>query len=97
MNQTLTTLTNAMLEDSKLPKSFWGDALTTTAYITTQSPAEGIKGKVPYEILFGRCTDLTILQRFGCPAYALISKAKRTRKFQLHAQKTILIGYTYGQ
>src|SRR5438445_9705548 len=75
MNQTLTTLANAMLEDSKLPKSFWGDALTTAAYITARSPAEGIKGKVPYEVLFGRRTDPTILRRFGCPAYALIPKA----------------------
>ena len=97
MNQTLTTLANAMLEDSKLPKSFWGDALTTTAYITAWSPTEGIKGKVPYEVLFGRRTDPTILQRFGCPAYALIPKAKRTGKFQPHAWKTILIGYIYEQ
>src|SRR5947209_8125772 len=57
MNQTLTTLANVMLEDSKLLKSFWADALTTAAYITAWSPTEGIKGKVPYEVLFGRCTD----------------------------------------
>ena len=61
MNQTLTTLTNAMLEDSKLPKSFWADALTTATYITAWSLTEGIKRKVTYEVLFGRCTNPTIL------------------------------------
>ena len=34
MNQTLTTPANAMLEDSKLSKSFWADALITAIYIT---------------------------------------------------------------
>ena len=97
MNQTLITLTNAILEDSKLPKSFWADALTTATYIIAQSPTEGIKRNVPYEVLFGRHTNPTILQRFGCLAYALIPKTKRTRKFQPHARKTILIDYTNGQ
>ena len=34
MNQTLSTLVNAMLEDSKLPKSFWTDAISTATYVT---------------------------------------------------------------
>ena len=34
MNQTLSTLANAMLEESKLPKSFWADAMATAAYVT---------------------------------------------------------------
>ena len=34
MNQTLSTLANTMLEESKLPKSFWADAMATAAYGT---------------------------------------------------------------
>ena len=34
MNQTLATLANTMLEESKLPKSFWADAMSTAAYIS---------------------------------------------------------------
>lgn len=79
------THANAMLEDSKLPKSFWADAMTTAAYIMAQSPAEGINGKVPYEILFSRHVDPTVLWRFSYLAYALVPKAKRARKFQPHA------------
>ena len=52
MNQTLSTLANTMLEESKLPKSFWADAMATAAYVTTRSPASGIDGKVPYQVLF---------------------------------------------
>ncbi|EGN91205.1 hypothetical protein SERLA73DRAFT_80909 [Serpula lacrymans var. lacrymans S7.3] len=45
-----------MLHDSKLPKSFWVDAMQTAAYITARSPASGLHGKTPYEILFKRRT-----------------------------------------
>ena len=34
MNQALATPANTMLEESKLPKSFWADAMSTTAYIS---------------------------------------------------------------
>ena len=55
MNQTtLSTLANTMLEESKLPKSFWADAMATAAYVTAQSPASGIDGNVPYQVLFNQ-------------------------------------------
>ena len=34
MNQTLSTLAKTMLEESKLPKSFWADAMATAVYVT---------------------------------------------------------------
>ena len=43
-----------MLEESKLPKSFWADAMATAAYVTARSPADGLKGGTPYEALFNR-------------------------------------------
>jgi transposase InsO family protein len=76
MNQTLSTLANTMLEESKLPKSFWADAMTTAAFVTGRSPADGIGGKTPYEVLFNRRADSGIFRSFGCPAYALIPKDK---------------------
>src|SRR5438445_13561385 len=97
MNQTLATLTNTMLEESKLPKSFWADAMETAAYVTGCSPASAISGKTPYEQLFQQNVDPTIFRPFGCPAYAWIPKDKRGGKFRSHARKAIMIGYMYGQ
>ena len=54
MNQTLSTLANTMLEESKLSKSFWADAMATAAYVTARSSASGIDGKVPYQVLFNQ-------------------------------------------
>ena len=81
MNQTLATLTNTMLEESKLPKSFWADAMDTAAYITGRSPASTISRKTPYEQLFNRNVDPTLFCPFGCPTYAWIPKDKHGGKF----------------
>ncbi|EGN90990.1 hypothetical protein SERLA73DRAFT_43314, partial [Serpula lacrymans var. lacrymans S7.3] len=56
---------------------FWVDAMQTAAYITARSPASGLHGKTPYEILFKRRVDPTLFRPFGCQAYALIPKDKR--------------------
>ena len=60
MNQTLSTIANTMLEESKLPKSFWADAMATAAYVTARSLADGLKGGTPYEALFNRHVNPTL-------------------------------------
>ena len=49
-----------MLEESKLPKSFWADVMATVAYVTAWSPADGLKGETPYEALFNRHVNPTL-------------------------------------
>ena len=66
MNQMLSTLANAMLEESKLPKSFQADAMATTAYVTAWSPTSGTNGKVPYQVFFNQSVDPTSFWLFGC-------------------------------
>ena len=67
MNQTLSTLANTMLEESKLPKSFWADAMATAAYVTARSPASGIDGNIPSQVLFNRQVDPTVALGNSCP------------------------------
>ncbi|KAG2076316.1 hypothetical protein BDR04DRAFT_1003817 [Suillus decipiens] len=86
-----------MLEESKLLKSFWVYAMSTTAYITGCSPAAGIKGKTPYEMLFNWNADPSFFHPLGCPAYALIPKNKCAGKFHPKGHKVIMIGYMHGQ
>jgi hypothetical protein len=47
MNQTLAFLANAMLEESKLPKSFWNYTMATAAYITGRTLTMALSGKNP--------------------------------------------------
>ena len=74
MNQTLATLANSMLEGSKLPKSFWADAMSTAADISVQSLTSTLGGKVPYQVFFNRQVNPTLFRPFGCLAYAHIPK-----------------------
>ena len=97
MNQTLSTLANAMLEDSKLPKTFWTDAMSTATYVTARSPSSALSGGVPYQVLFNRKVNPTLFRPFGCLAYALIPKEHHGGKFKSHGQRCIILGYTYGQ
>ena len=97
MNQTLANHSTAMLIDAKLPKSFWTDAMLTAAFMTARTPAAGLKGKSPYEVLYGQKVDSSWYRPFGCTAYALIPKDKRGGKFSSKGRKSILLGYTFGK
>ena len=92
INGTIATHALAMLIDSGLPKSFWGYALQTAAYLHCRSPASGLKGKTPYEKLFGCTVDPSMFRPFDCVAYAHIPKDKHSGKFDSKAQKAIMIG-----
>lgn len=99
VNQTLVNQTVAMLIESGLPKSFWADAMQTAAYVMCRSPAKGLKGRTPYQTLFGeqRKIDTSFFHPFGCPAYALIPKDQRKGKFAPKGRKCIFLGYEYGK
>ncbi|KIK73364.1 hypothetical protein PAXRUDRAFT_79295, partial [Paxillus rubicundulus Ve08.2h10] len=68
-------LANTMLEESRLPKSFWADAMATATYITARSPTSTLHGENPYQTLFCRCIDATIFRPF---AYKLLDVERRT-------------------
>lgn len=97
MNQNLTNMATAMLIDSNLPKSYWTDAMSTSAFIIARTPATGLKGQNPYTAAFNRPVDASWFKPFGCPAYALIPKDKRNGKFGPKGIKSIFLGYTAGK
>ena len=99
MNHTMSALANTMLEESKLPKSFWANAMAIAAYVTVLSPASGIDGNIPYQVLFNQQVDPTLFRPFGCPAYVYTyTKGTMWRKI-LIIQKEMYHDwvYIYGQ
>lgn len=42
MNRTLVETVRAMLSDSKLPKKFWAEALSTASYVRNWSPTNAV-------------------------------------------------------
>ena len=71
-----------MLADSKLPHSFWTEALSTYAYLRNRSPTKLLSGITPYEAWYGTKPNISSLCVFGCSAYAHVPKVER-RKLDL--------------
>lgn len=77
MNRTLVEMVRSMLSDSKLPKKFWAEALSTASYIRNRSPTNAVEGMTPYEVLKGRKPNVKHLRIFGCDAFVHVPKDER--------------------
>lgn len=93
MNQTMCYNTMAMLIESKLPKSFWTEAMQTATFLIAHRPSSSNGGESPWTRMTGRRVDPTLWKPFGCPAYAHIFKAQHNGKFGNKAHKSIMLGY----
>ena len=77
---------------SNLSISFWGDCAQCAVHIINRMPLDVLKGKTPYEILFGKKPDYSHLKVFGCLCF--VSTLKKDRhKFMQRALKGVFIGY----
>ena len=92
LNRTLIEGICTMLADSKLPHSFWAEALSIYAYLRNHSPTKLLSGITPYEAWYGTKPNVGSLRIFGCSAYAHVPKVER-RKLDLKARKCIMLGY----
>ena len=78
-----------MLLDSKLPKRYWGEAISTAVYLKNWSPVKALK-KTPFEMWHGKKPKLNHLRVFGSGAYAHVPlRAKLDSK----TRKCIMVGY----
>ncbi|KAL0342024.1 UNVERIFIED_CONTAM: Retrovirus-related Pol polyprotein from transposon TNT 1-94 [Sesamum calycinum] len=60
MNITLLEKVRCMLISSGLPKSFWGEALVTAAYLINRSPSVPLNGKIPESVWTGHAVDISL-------------------------------------
>uniref|UniRef100_A0A0A9X817 Retrovirus-related Pol polyprotein from transposon TNT 1-94 n=1 Tax=Lygus hesperus TaxID=30085 RepID=A0A0A9X817_LYGHE len=96
LNRTLMNKTRALLFDSSMEKSFWGEALlTSSTYLLNRSPTNALIGVTPAEKWFGKKPNLKNLQIFGATAY--FKDLNRLKKLDSRSKKGILVGYCpYG-
>jgi hypothetical protein len=67
---TLLDKSRCMLFGAGLPKSLWGEAVMTAAYIVNRSPSSALEFKTPEQVWSGKVPDLSHLKVFGCTAFA---------------------------
>ena len=92
MNRTLEESIRSMLSESKMPKQFWAEALSTATYLRNLSPTKAVKDITPYEAWSSIKPDVQHLRVFGSICYAHIHKTER-QKLDPKSRKAMLLGY----
>lgn len=92
-NRTLLDKGRALIADSNLPKTFWGQAILTAAYLKNRMPSNSIDNCTPYYLKFGEDPDLKQLRIFGCSAYMLVPSVHR-KKLDDKSKRMIFVGYS---
>ena len=91
LSERLTT----MLDESRLPKAFWGEGLGTLVHVWNRCPTDAAKGRTPYQLWTGTKPDVSHLRVWGCTAYVHIQKDKR-EGLGSDMEKCVFIGYAEG-
>lgn len=91
-NRTIIEKARSMLKDSKLPLSYWGEAVNTAIYLKNRMPTQSLNNMIPEELWTKKKVNLSHLRVFGCEAHVLIPKEKRA-KLDSKTQTCIFVGY----
>ncbi|GJZ36401.1 ribonuclease H-like domain-containing protein [Tanacetum coccineum] len=73
-----------MLADSKLPTTFWAEAINTACYVQNN--------KTPYELFLGRKPALSFMRPFGC-LVTILNTIDHLGKFDGKSDKWFFVGY----
>ncbi|GJY34587.1 putative ribonuclease H-like domain-containing protein, partial [Tanacetum coccineum] len=91
-NRTLIEAARTMLADSKLPTTFWAEAVNTACYVQNRVLVTKPHNKTPYELFLGRKPALGFMRPFGCPV-TILNIIDHLGKFDGKADKGFFVGY----
>ncbi|GJS61910.1 ribonuclease H-like domain-containing protein [Tanacetum coccineum] len=92
-NRTLIEAARTMLADSKLPTTFWAEAVNTACYVQNRVLVIKPHNKTPYELFLGRKPALSFMRPFGCPV-SILNTIDPLGKFNRKADEGFFIGYS---
>ncbi|GJX40434.1 putative ribonuclease H-like domain-containing protein [Tanacetum coccineum] len=92
-NRTLIEAARTMLADSKLPTTFWAEAVNTACYVQNRVLVIKPHNKTPYELFLGRKPALSFMRPFGCPV-TILNTIDHLGKFDGKADEGFFIGYS---
>ncbi|CAL8081534.1 unnamed protein product [Prunus armeniaca] len=85
-------MNRTMLSHAKLPKSFWGKALTTAVDLINLSPSAPLNSDVPNKFWSGKDVFYNHLTVFGCRVFIHIPKDEIS-KLDMKSKECIFVGY----
>lgn len=91
-NRSIVERARSMLEEAKLSKKYWAEAVNTSVYLKNRCPTRAVRGMTPEEAWTDRKVDLSYLKVFGCRAFMHVPKQKR-KKFDPKTKELLFVGY----
>nr|GEZ70572.1 retrovirus-related Pol polyprotein from transposon TNT 1-94 [Tanacetum cinerariifolium] len=92
-NRTSIEAARTMLDDSKLPTTFWAEAVNTACYVQNRVLVVKPPNKTPYELFRGRSHALSFMKPFGCHV-TIFNTLDYLGKFNGKANEGYFIGYS---
>ncbi|GJV72629.1 putative ribonuclease H-like domain-containing protein [Tanacetum coccineum] len=92
-NMTLIEAARTMLADSKLPTTFWAEAVNTACYVQNRVLVVKPHNKTPYELFHGRTPTLSFIRPFGC-LVTILNTIDHLGKFDGKADEGFFVGYS---
>ncbi|KFM74814.1 Copia protein, partial [Stegodyphus mimosarum] len=89
-NRTALDAVKAMLNDSKMGKEWWAEALG--CFVHTWNRVCHKSNRTPYEMFLNRKPSVVYFKVFGCKAYVGVPKQIRN-KLQMRCREGIMVGY----
>ncbi|GJR54632.1 ribonuclease H-like domain-containing protein [Tanacetum coccineum] len=91
--RTLIEAARTMLADSKLPKTFWAEAVNTACYVQNRVLVIKPHNKTPCKLFLGRKPALSFMRPFGCPV-TILNTIDHLGKFDEKADEGFFIRYS---
>lgn len=87
-------LSRSLLFQANLPVKFWGKSVLVAAHVINRTPTDVLKGKTPYELLYGSSPSYENIKTFGCLCFAHRSSRDKD-KFGERSKKCVFVGYPF--
>ncbi|GKA69691.1 putative ribonuclease H-like domain-containing protein [Tanacetum coccineum] len=92
-NRTLIEAARTMLADSKLPTTFWAEAVSTACYVQNRVLVVKLHNKTPYELFRGFKPALSFMRPFGCHV-TILNTLDNLGKFDGKSDESFFVGYS---
>ncbi|GJS56535.1 retrovirus-related pol polyprotein from transposon TNT 1-94 [Tanacetum coccineum] len=92
-NRTLIEAARTMLANSKLPTTFWAEAVSTACYVQNRVLVVKPHNKTPYELFRGFKPALSFMRPFGCHV-TILNTLDNLGKFDGKSDEGFFIGYS---
>ncbi|GJV41417.1 retrovirus-related pol polyprotein from transposon TNT 1-94 [Tanacetum coccineum] len=91
--RTLTEAARTMLVDSKLPTTFWAEAVSTACYVQNRVLVVKPHNKTVCELFHGKTPTLSFMRPFRCPV-TILNTIDHLGKFNGKANEGFFVGYS---